>query len=825
MGNLLKLFGFWGSSDLELPVLSSPRTENITANQMELITKFVYEGSEGPVTDIGFVYSQLNSNPEIGGANVTQVTIAPVPGPTPIDFSTVISGLTDTTVYYWKAYAINSAGTVYTPVQQVETNWDALTLSFLPSTSSNFHLLEITSNTNTSQVKVKLPDGSVQIGNAIGTSGVYLNLTDVYSMINPGDYLTVAIAPTTGSTFEGFTLENTNTNYANPKLLHWGNNQWLTLYHTFYGTNLYSYADDHPDLSQCTATTTCFYNRGDMFSNGVVVTDSFGTREDIGQWDMSNVQNTYGMFMAATNTDFGRWGVVDLADWDLSSCTDMSNMFKGNSNMGEKFGNPVPDGGLNIENWTLNSDATAYINMQEMFMACSGWSPGGYAGKGDIFDLNAATAVTKIHLTDTFNGCNNLCSVVDSTGINLQGWIAKIGNLTGTNAAGTEMVMQRTFRNVGLGGAGAKIDFTGINLFKFENLYELFYSMIFDPSGPNWATMLTNQDWTGVGGNVNENKTFFGMFRMVTNPPPLTNWNFNGVNSFQYMFAMIRHDASALPPGYILDLSTWKAAIDANDGDSTDPNSIDTYSYMFYYNPDDIVIDPNTQNRGVPLGIETWTFNSAVWKNFGGMCMWAKRFNRNIAGWDMSKVTDATYLLYYAEDFNNAGVALNWTLPSSLNPNGTGLYIPYAFYYVDSFNADISTWNMEYVTSCKNMLRGSGCTAAFNQDLSSWTFTANALAPDGLQQFQAAGGNWSTANFDATIIGWAKNILTQQAAGLGVPLNITCGFDTGCSTQPSCLPAASGGPYNVPADIVSAQDAIEYLTVDLGWSFSSGPCV
>ncbi|PWG05953.1 LamG-like jellyroll fold domain-containing protein [Polaribacter aquimarinus] len=74
------------------------------------------------VTQRGIVYSATNTNPEIGGTNVTQKTSGSGTG----IFSERITGLTENTLYYYKAYATNSNGTTYTPIKTFTTKNNAL---------------------------------------------------------------------------------------------------------------------------------------------------------------------------------------------------------------------------------------------------------------------------------------------------------------------------------------------------------------------------------------------------------------------------------------------------------------------------------------------------------------------------------------------------------------------------------------------------------------------------------------------------------------------------------------------------------------------------
>jgi hypothetical protein len=96
---------------LTLPTVTSPVSSNV------LITTAVLGGtvtSDGgaPITEIGVVFSRTstNDNPFVGGSGVTKVTGTGTTGP----FTVNVTGLTASTTYSFRAYAINSIGTSHT---------------------------------------------------------------------------------------------------------------------------------------------------------------------------------------------------------------------------------------------------------------------------------------------------------------------------------------------------------------------------------------------------------------------------------------------------------------------------------------------------------------------------------------------------------------------------------------------------------------------------------------------------------------------------------------------------------------------------------------
>ena len=80
----------------------------------------------------------------------------------------------------------------------------------------------------------------------------------------------------------------------------------------------------------------------------------------------------------------------------------------------------------------------------------------------------------------------------------------------------------------------------------------------------------------------------------------------------------------------------------------------------------------------------------------------------DISTWDVSQVTDMSFLFIGKETFNDD--ISNWDTSSVTNMFGM-------FSYSSSFNQDISNWNVSNVTDMNNMFPNA---TAFNQDIGAW---------------------------------------------------------------------------------------------------------
>lgn len=103
-----------------VPTITSPTFSMVSVSSAQLGGSVTDDGTL-PITGRGVVYSlsSVNSNPQIGGNGVTQLSTAGTTGA----FQITANGLTEGRLYSFAAYATNSLGTTYTtPVSQFNLN-------------------------------------------------------------------------------------------------------------------------------------------------------------------------------------------------------------------------------------------------------------------------------------------------------------------------------------------------------------------------------------------------------------------------------------------------------------------------------------------------------------------------------------------------------------------------------------------------------------------------------------------------------------------------------------------------------------------------------
>ncbi len=100
------------------PSVGSPVSVGVTSRSAILGGTVIDDGMQ-PVLARGIVFSRTsqNSDPSIGGSDVTQISAGGTTGP----FSLAVGGLTPGSSYSFKAYAVNAQGTSYSPVATFST--------------------------------------------------------------------------------------------------------------------------------------------------------------------------------------------------------------------------------------------------------------------------------------------------------------------------------------------------------------------------------------------------------------------------------------------------------------------------------------------------------------------------------------------------------------------------------------------------------------------------------------------------------------------------------------------------------------------------------
>ena len=315
-------------------------------------------------------------------------------GPGAGSFTSLMTGLSETTTYFYRAYASTSNETSYGVTFVIETlNGDE------DLDGDNFTPNQGDCNDNDPSIN---PNGIEIYGDGIDQdcdgsditldSPVYLHANGVtvvardWAQLGDTGYIngieyTVVDDSNFFTSLNGYIctslVTNMNINGAGGMDMSnafdaktWDTSNVTTMSQMFSNTNLYSSIDlSFWDTSSVTDMSRMFQNTSISFFNVCFIEDL-----GINNWDTSNVNNMYAMFQNSYNSgcnygaDLNNWdtsSVTDMTDmfnqaqlnpiisaWDVSNVIYMTNMFKSNT----MFNN-------SISNW----DVSNVISMQEMF--------------------------------------------------------------------------------------------------------------------------------------------------------------------------------------------------------------------------------------------------------------------------------------------------------------------------------------------------------------------------------------------------------------------------------------------------------------------------
>ena len=188
------------------PTVTSPTTASIAATTATLGGNVTNNGGAA-ITGLGVVYAPTatNSNPQIGGTGVTNVTGTGTGGA----FAVNITGLTRGTAYTFKAYATNSVGTSYSTIgtfvaQSSNASLSNLTVSigslspaFASGTTrysvgvvGSVSSLTLTATTANSNATLKVNGVAATSGSASAAIPLNANTTSIQVLVTAGDGIT-----------------------------------------------------------------------------------------------------------------------------------------------------------------------------------------------------------------------------------------------------------------------------------------------------------------------------------------------------------------------------------------------------------------------------------------------------------------------------------------------------------------------------------------------------------------------------------------------------------------------------------------------------------
>ncbi len=547
-----------------------------------------------------------------------------------------------------------------------------------------------------------------------------------------------------------------------------------------------------------------------MFYNALVF------NQNIGGWNTSNVIFMNGMFAgaAAFNQNIGGWNVSsvkymdqmfsgatafnqNLSAWNVSNVESMLQMFWVATAFNQSLGS-----------WQLKPGHGTVV-MQDMLGNCGmsranydatliGWASNPntpisifLGALGRQYCTGAAARNTLIttknwHITSDVNQCPGFVTTWVTTTNTIT--IPTVGSGYNYNISWTNLT------NPGVGNGSAtgvtgNYTITGLqngSTYRVEitGTFPRFYMNGDAVEAPKLRTIAQwgNIAWTSMGNafmgcanltytatdvpNLSGVANMSQMFRGCTNfNGNIGSWNTATVTNMSYMFALasnFNQPIGAWNTSNVGNMSGmfWRASAFNQPIGSWNTSKVADMSVMFQ--------NANAFNQN----ISGWDVSNVT--QMQGMFIVANAFNQPIGGWNTAKVTNMSGMFEQATAFNQP--IGSWNTGNVTNMSSM-------FRSASAFNQPIGSWNTSKVT---NMNRMFGNATAFNQSLNSWNtiavndMTNMFLNAASFNQFLASwnmgsvitavnmlnNSGMSTANYDATLIGWAGQTL-QTGVALG----------------------------------------------------------
>ena len=492
-------------------------------------------------------------------------------------------------------------------------------------------------------------------------------------------------------------------------------------------------ATDAPDLSGVTDMTNMF--SGASSFNG-----------DISGWDVSRVTDMDGMFLSATafNGNVSGWNVSsvtkmnsmfytatafngNVSGWDVSRVTDMSDMF----HLATAFNG-------NVSGW----DVSRVTDMSDMFSFAaafngnvSGWDVSRVIGMNNMFhratDFNQDVSGWNVSQVDDMEGMFDLATAFNQ---NLGEWHVVLNN-TSVDLADSTTIGTISPQNAWLANqSGAYGIGTGHDsgLFRIDGASLKVKENTDYTARTDYAVNITSTYPWGENNHLLVDVTVSNSSHVPR--PFVTTWNI-----------MFPGETIVIMLG-----GTHEYTVDWGDGIIDAPltgihahtyTSSGNYSVAISGDSGSITLDRGTSDPERILSIDQW--GDIKWDTMANMFREASNMAYNATDApDLSLGPGMANMFRDADSFD--GNLSSWDVSQVTNMNNM-------FNGADSFDGDLSGWDVSSVTNMNNMFNGA---AMFNGDLSGWNVSKVKLMP---AMFRGAD------SFDGNLSGWNVSGATNMA--------------------------------------------------------------
>ena len=533
----------------------------------------------------------------------------------------------------------------------------------------------------------------------------------------------------------------------------------------------------------------------------------------IGDWDTSNVNTMTNCFQIQTSVNIpGRFN-QDISKWDTSKVTNMSNMFFNQIDFNQDIGTKLvtKQDSITYVAWDISNVTTLNAMLGVVMGSFTGsFNNGGSPTIGN-WNTSKVTTIQTLFQRQRFFNQDVGTKVVTVNGVTYTAWDTK--EVTNMSFTFNSTIADGVFNNGGSPTIG------NWNTSKVTNMQTMFQGQRFFNQDIG-TKVVTVSGSPYVAWDISNVTTIANLFNMSRNDgvfnnggsPTIGNWNTSRVNTMVQLFLG--------QPYFNQDISTKVVTVSGSPYIAWNTASVTTMSFMFYcYGPtidgrlsgnfNQNIGNWNTSsvtnmaamffnqpnfNQDISTKVVTvsgssyiaWNTASATTMSFMfGSLGVTGTFNQNIGNWNTSRVTNMSNMFQNQVDFNqnigtkqvtvSASTYSAWTVSGVTNmdimfgisdPSTTGGLVGS---FNNSGSTSINNWDVRRLTGATDMFNYQ---IGFNQPIGNWNIS-------GVTRFSSTGlttgfmlgktfNDYSTANYDALLIGWAtRNVRPNQLLNMG----------------------------------------------------------
>ncbi|WP_405383143.1 BspA family leucine-rich repeat surface protein [Maribacter sp. LLG6340-A2] len=566
-----------------------------------------------------------------------------------------------------------------------------------------------------------------------GDGTIETNITDTitHSYAAPGEYQ-IKIS----GTFPRIDFSNTDNGEMLLEVTQWGDIEWVNMQSAFANCiNLDILAKDVPKLSNVSDASNMFLNCESLVGNS-----------KFNEWNVSTLQTVEGMFEGTISFN------QILKDWDTSSVTDMSAMFK-NSGFSNSLGSWDIGQVTTMDQMFAESQLTT-VNYDNTLV---GWSRLQNLQPNIDFDAGLSSfclgeearqiILESYNWTILDNGKN--CPERNEF---VTTW--KTDNLGKSNDNQIRLPIWSGPYTVDWGDGTSESNLYGDQTHTYEkpgtytvsilgDIYALqFNSYPGNESNSDSNKLVEINQWGEIQwGSLDQAFSGCTNLDIIAIDAPILSNITSLRNSFAYCTSLIGNDSfNDWNVSSINDLiQTFYACENFNaDISNWDVSNVTSVMNLF------------SNNLQFNQDLSNWDVSNVT--DMGSMFSGTQNFNQPIGNWDVSSVTNMS-AMFQGSNFNQD--ISSWNVSHVENMN-------FMFGSATAFNQDISSWDVSNVTEMVFMFNYT----SFDQDLSSWNVSN---VSDMANMFN--GSDLSIENYDKTLIGWSKLPNLQPDVKLGATQN------------------------------------------------------